>query len=92
MFNQMIDWVSGSNWSYLAILGVAILDAFFPFVPSESIVIVAGTLAGAGDLNVFLVILVRLGRCRDRRQHLVRDRQVRRRADGEAAVPPRESA
>ena len=35
----------------------AILDAFFPFVPSESIVIVAGTLAGAGDLNVFLVIL-----------------------------------
>ena len=57
MFHQMVDWVSGSNWSYLVILGVAILDAFFPFVPSESIVIVAGTLAGAGDLNVFLVIL-----------------------------------
>ena len=57
MFNQMIDWVSGSNWTYLVILSVAILDAFFPFVPSESIVIVAGTLAGAGDLNVFLVIL-----------------------------------
>ena len=35
VFNQMIDWVSGSNWSYLVILGVAILDAFFPFVPSE---------------------------------------------------------
>ena len=57
MFSQMVDWVSGSNWTYLIILGVAILDAFFPFVPSESIVIVAGTLAGAGDLNVFLVIL-----------------------------------
>ncbi len=57
MFNQMIDWVSGSNWSYVAILAVAILDAFFPLVPSESMVIIAGTLAGAGDLNVFLVIL-----------------------------------
>lgn len=56
MFNQMVDWVSGSNWSYLAIFGVAVLDAFFPLVPSESMVIIAGTLAGAGDLNVFFVI------------------------------------
>jgi membrane protein DedA with SNARE-associated domain len=52
----MVDWVSGSNWSYLAIFGVAVLDAFFPLVPSESMVIIAGTLAGAGDLNVFFVI------------------------------------
>lgn len=57
MFAQMVDWVSGSNWSYAAIFAVALLDAFFPVVPSESMVIVAGTLAGAGDLNVFLVIL-----------------------------------
>jgi membrane-associated protein len=61
VFNQMVDWVSSSNWSYLAIFGVAILDAFFPFVPSETIVIVAGTLAGAGKLNVFLVILCAWG-------------------------------
>lgn len=57
MFAQMVDWVSGSNWSYAAIFAVALLDAFFPVVPSESMVIVAGTLAGAGDLNVFLVVL-----------------------------------
>jgi membrane-associated protein len=56
VFNQMVDWVSGSNWSYLAIFGVAMLDAFFPVVPSETMVIIAGTLAGAGDLNVFFVI------------------------------------
>ncbi len=56
MFAQMIDWVSGSNWSYLAIFGVAVLDAFFPVVPSESLVILAGALAGAGDLNLFFVI------------------------------------
>src|SRR3954454_16724665 len=52
----MVDWVSGSNWSYLAIFGVAMLDAFFPVVPSETMVIIAGTLAGDGDLNVFFVI------------------------------------
>ena len=57
VFQQMVDWVSGSNWSYVAIFAVAVIDAFFPVVPSESMVIVAGTLAGAGDLNVFLVIL-----------------------------------
>jgi membrane protein DedA with SNARE-associated domain len=57
MFQMMVDWVSGSNWSYVAIFAVAVIDAFFPVVPSESMVIVAGTLAGTGDLNVFLVIL-----------------------------------
>jgi len=57
MFQMMVDWVSGSNWSYVAIFAVAVIDAFFPVVPSESMVIVAGTLAGTGDLNVFLVIV-----------------------------------
>jgi membrane-associated protein len=56
MFQQTVDWVSGSNWSYVAILVVAILDAFFPLVPSESLVVVAGSLAASGELNVFLVI------------------------------------
>lgn len=57
MFAQMVDWVSGSNWSYVVVFAVAVLDAFFPVVPSESMVIVAGTLAGAGDLNLILVVL-----------------------------------
>ena len=34
----MVDWVSGSNWSYAIIFAVAVLDAFFPLVPSESMV------------------------------------------------------
>lgn len=54
---MMVDWVSGSNWSYVAIFGVAVIDAFLPIVPSETMVIVAGTLAGAGDLSLLLVIL-----------------------------------
>ena len=57
MFEQMVDWVSGSNWSYVAIFAVAVLDAFFPVVPSESMVIIAGALAGSGDLRIELVIL-----------------------------------
>ena len=57
---------------------------------ARSMVIVAGALAGAGDLNVALVILAAWTGARRRRQHLVRDRQVGRRAHGEAAVPPRE--
>ncbi len=61
VFHQMIEWVSGSNWSYAAIFAVAVIDAFFPVVPSESMVIVAGTLAGAGELNLFLVVLAAWG-------------------------------
>ena len=57
MFAQAVDWISGSSWSYAIVFGFAVLDAFFPVVPSESLVVVAGTLAGAGDLNVFVVIL-----------------------------------
>jgi len=57
VFSQAVDWISGSAWSYVFVFLFAVLDAFFPVVPSESLVIVAGTLAGAGDLNVLLVIL-----------------------------------
>jgi len=58
VFNMLLDWVSGSNWSYLAIFGVAVLDAFFPVVPSESMVILGGAIAGSGEgPNVFLIIL-----------------------------------
>jgi len=57
VFSQAVDWISGSAWSYVFVFLFAVLDAFFPVVPSESLVIVAGTLAGAGELNVVLVIL-----------------------------------
>jgi membrane protein DedA with SNARE-associated domain len=39
MFDQFVDWVSGSSWSYVAIFAVAVIDAFFPLVPSETAVI-----------------------------------------------------
>ena len=57
MFDQFVDWVSGSRWSYAAIFAVATLDAFFPIVPSETAVITGGVVASSGDLSLLLVIL-----------------------------------
>ena len=56
VFDQFEQWVS-SDWSYAAVFAVAMIDAFFPLVPSETVVITAGVLAGAGDLQLGLVIL-----------------------------------
>jgi membrane protein DedA with SNARE-associated domain len=57
VFEAFVDAVSGSNWSYLVVFLVAMLDAFFPLVPSEATAITAGVVAGAGDLSVPLCIL-----------------------------------
>ena len=39
-----LNAVSGSDWSYLIVFAIAMLDAFFPVVPSEATVIAAGVL------------------------------------------------
>ena len=57
MFSQFVDWVSGEWWSYLVVFAASLLDAFFPFVPSETVVITAGVVASSGDLNLLLVIV-----------------------------------
>ena len=57
MFDRFVDWVSGAWWSYLVIFAVSAIDAFFPLVPSETLVITGGVLASSGDLNLPLVIL-----------------------------------
>jgi membrane-associated protein len=56
-FDQFVDWVSGAWWSYPVVFLVSMLDAFFPFVPSETVVITAGVLASSGDLSLPLVIV-----------------------------------
>lgn len=55
-FDQFERWVS-TDWSYAVIFAVSTIDAFFPLVPSETVVITGGVLAGAGDLSLPLVIL-----------------------------------
>jgi membrane protein DedA with SNARE-associated domain len=56
-FDRFADWVSGEWWSYLVILAVAAVDAFFPLVPSETLMVIGGNLASSGDLLLWLVIL-----------------------------------
>jgi membrane protein DedA with SNARE-associated domain len=57
VFQSIVDAVSGSDWSYLIVFTIAMLDAFFPIVPSEATAIAAGVVAGAGGLSVEFVIL-----------------------------------
>ena len=57
MFQSIVDTISGSEWSYAIVFGVALLDAFFPLVPSETTVIAAGVLAAHGDLRIELVLI-----------------------------------
>jgi membrane-associated protein len=57
VFESIVDAVSGSDWSYLIVFAIAMLDAFFPVVPSEATAIAAGVVAGTGGLSVELVIL-----------------------------------
>jgi membrane-associated protein len=57
MFDSLVDAISGAWWSYPLIFAIALLDAFLPIVPSETLAITGGVLAGAGDLHLVLVIL-----------------------------------
>jgi membrane protein DedA with SNARE-associated domain len=58
VFESIVDAVSGSDWSYLIVFTIAMLDAFFPIVPSEATAIAAGVVAaGEGGLRVEFVIL-----------------------------------
>jgi membrane protein DedA with SNARE-associated domain len=57
VFQSIVDAVSGSDWSYLIVFTIAMIDAFFPIVPSEATAIAAGVVAGTGGLSVEIVIL-----------------------------------
>jgi membrane protein DedA with SNARE-associated domain len=59
MADAIMDWVEGamgSPWVYVALCAFAALDAFFPVVPSESLVITAGVFAATGEPNLVGVI------------------------------------
>jgi membrane-associated protein len=56
-FDQLAEWVSGAWWSYPLIFAIAVVDAFFPVVPSETLVVIGGSLAASGDLHFLVVVL-----------------------------------
>ena len=57
VFHSLVTTVSDAWWSYPLVFGVAMLDAFFPLVPSETVAITSGVLAGSGQLSLPLCIL-----------------------------------
>lgn len=54
-FTQLV--ANASGWAYAIIFVLALLDAIFPVVPSETSVITAGVVAAQGGLSLPLVIL-----------------------------------
>ena len=46
---ELVEHAVGSPWVYLALFAFAAIDAFFPIVPSESLVISAGVFAASGS-------------------------------------------
>jgi membrane-associated protein len=54
---DLVEGAMGSPWVYVALCAFAALDAFFPIVPSESLVITAGVFAANGEPNLLGVIV-----------------------------------
>lgn len=56
-FTDTLDDAVGSPWVYLALFAFAMIDAFFPVVPSETLVISAGVFAASGEPELVLIIV-----------------------------------
>jgi membrane-associated protein len=57
VFDEFTELISGSPWSYAVVFAFAFLDALVPVVPSETSVVTAGVLAGAGEMSLVLIFL-----------------------------------
>lgn len=55
MFQWLLNFISGSPWTYLIVLALVMLDAVVPVLPGETSIITASILASKGDLSVALV-------------------------------------
>jgi membrane-associated protein len=53
---EVVEAAMASPWVYLALFGLAMLDAFFPLAPSEGAVVTAGVFAADGEPTLGLVI------------------------------------
>jgi membrane-associated protein len=54
--SQALTDLLSTPWSYAVILGIAALDALVPVVPSETLAITGGVLAGLGQLHLGTVV------------------------------------
>ena len=55
---HLLGIAMASHWLLLILFAAAAIDAVFPVVPSEGMVITAGMAAAAGHQNLLLVITV----------------------------------
>ena len=55
---QLLSFAMASHWLLLILFLAAAIDAVFPVVPSEAMVVTAGMAAAAGHQNLLLVIVV----------------------------------
>ncbi|MCM0673336.1 DedA family protein [Micromonospora phytophila] len=55
---DLLHQTMSSPWVYLAIFAIAVIDGFFPAVPSETAVITAGVFAATGQPDLLTVIAV----------------------------------
>jgi membrane-associated protein len=53
----LLDGALASQWLLLVIVGLAVVDALLPVVPSEALIIAAGVGAAAGDQNLLAVVV-----------------------------------
>jgi membrane protein DedA with SNARE-associated domain len=53
----LLDGALASQWLLLVIVGLAVVDALLPMVPSEALIIAAGVGAAAGDQSLVAVIV-----------------------------------
>lgn len=53
---ELLQQTMTSPWVYIAIFAVAVVDGFFPIVPSETSVITAGVFAATGKPNLVALI------------------------------------
>jgi membrane-associated protein len=56
LFENLIDFLTGSDWTYAILLAICLGDAVFPALPSETALIVCGIQAARGQLSLPLVI------------------------------------
>ena len=54
---ELVEGAMDSPWVYVALCAFAAIDAFFPIVPSESLVITAGVFAASGEPDLLGVIV-----------------------------------
>ncbi|GAA2104769.1 hypothetical protein GCM10009801_80540 [Streptomyces albiaxialis] len=53
-----VEGFVSTPWVFVALFGIAMLDGFFPVVPSETLVITLGVFAASGEPSLPLVMLV----------------------------------